>query len=154
MSTTLTPTRSASTGNSKDSFSGLRKDMEELLSNFWGTCPLGCMSQAMSPALDVIESENSFLVKMDAPGLQAKDLNVQVQGNTLTLSGQRQEDKETKDKTYYRMERRNGNFSRTVSLPCAVNESEAVAEYTNGVLTLTLPKAEGAKIKKITVKGS
>ena len=154
MTSTLTPIRTTSTGNSRDSFSLLRKEMEDLMSNFWGTSPSNFLSQTMSPALDVVESENSFQIKMDAPGLQAKDINVQVHGNTLTLSGQRQEEKETKDKTFYRMERRNGSFSRTVSLPCGINESEAVAEYTNGVLTLTLPKAEGAKTKKIVVKGS
>lgn len=154
MSTTLTPTRTASNANSRDSFSLLKRDMEELISSFWGTSPSHFLSQAMSPALDVVESENSFQIKMDVPGLQAKDISVQVHGNTLTLSGQRQEDKETKDKTFHRMERRNGNFSRTVSLPCAINESEAVAEYTNGVLSLTLPKAEGAKTKKIAVKGN
>lgn len=154
MTTTLTPTRSTSPGNSRDSFSLLRKEMEDLISNFWGNSQTNWVTQAISPALDVVESENSFQVKMDAPGLLAKDITVQVHGNTLTLSGQRQEEKETKDKTFYKMERRHGNFSRTVSLPCSINESEAVAEYTNGVLTLTLPKAEGAKTKKIVVKGS
>ncbi len=154
MTTTLTPNRSTSVGNSRDSFSLLRKEMEDLISNFWGASPSNYLSQALSPALDVVESANSFQIKMDVPGLEAKDINVQLHGNTLSLSGQRQEEKETKDKTIYRMERRNGSFSRTVSLPCGVNESEAVAEYTNGVLTLTLPKAEGAKTKKIAVKGS
>jgi HSP20 family protein len=154
MTTTLAPTRSNSTGNSKDSFSLLRKDMEDLISNFWGTTAPNFLTHSMSPPLDVVESENSFQIKMDVPGLQAKDINVQVHGNTLTLSGQRQEEKETKDKTFYRMERRSGSFARTVSLPCSINESEAVAEYTNGVLTLTLPKAEGAKTKKIAVKGN
>lgn len=154
MATTLTPTRSTSTGNTRDSISLLRKEMEELISNFWGASSSNLLSQSMSTALDVVESDNSFQIKMDAPGLQAKDINVQIHGNTLTLSGNRQEEKETNDKTFYRMERRNGSFSRTVSLPCGVNESEAVAEYTNGVLTLTLPKAEGAKPKKINVKGS
>ncbi len=154
MATTLTPTRSTSAGNPRDSFSLLRKEMDDLISNFWGNSQSNWLSQSMSPPLDVVESENSFMIKMDAPGLQAKDINVQVHGNTLTLSGQRNEEKETKDKTFYRMERRHGSFSRTVSLPCGVNESEAVAEYTNGVLSLTLPKAEGAKTKKIAVKGS
>ena len=114
MTTTLTPTRSSSTGNSKDSFSLLRKDMEDLISNFWGTNAPNFLSHSMSPPLDVVESENSFQIKMDVPGLQAKDINVQVHGNTLTLSGQRQEEKETKEKTFYRMERRSGSFARTV----------------------------------------
>lgn len=154
MSTTFTPQRSISTGNSKDSFSLLRREMEDLISNFWGNNQTTWLGQGMSVPLDVVESENSFQIKMDAPGLEAKDISVQMHGNTLTLSGQRQDEKESKDKTFYRMERRSGSFSRTISLPCAINESEAVAEYSNGVLTLTLPKAEGAKTKKIVVKGS
>ncbi len=153
MTTTLTPNRSQSVATTRDPFSLIRKEMDDLITNFWGNSQSGWLSQAMSPALDIVESDNSFIIKMDAPGLQSKDINVQVHGNTLTLSGQRNEEKETKDKTFYRMERRHGNFSRTVSLPCNVNEGEAVAEYSNGVLTLTLPKAEGAKVKKIPVKG-
>ncbi len=70
-----------------------------------------------------------------------------------TDSGQRLEEKESKDKTFYRLERRSGSFSRTVTMPCNINEDEVVAEYVNGVLSLTLPKAESAKAKKISVKG-
>ena len=153
MPTTLTPSRSQSMSTTRDPLSMIRKEMDDLISNFWGNGQSGWLTQDLSPALDIVESDNSFIIKMDAPGLQPKDINVQVHANTLTLSGHRAEEKETKDKTYYRMERRQGNFSRTVSLPCGVNEGEAVAEYTNGVLTLTLPKAEGAKTKKIPVKG-
>jgi HSP20 family protein len=154
MATTLTPSRPAATGTTRDSFSLLRKEMDELLANFLGNTSVNWLAPTMSPALDVMESENAFQVKMDAPGLQAKDINVQVHGNVLTLSGQRKEEEETKGKAFYKMERHHGSFSRTVSLPCGINESEAVAEYSNGVLTLTLPKAEGAKTKKIAVKGA
>jgi HSP20 family protein len=154
MSTKLASNVAPSAGISREPLSMFRKEIEDMITNFWGSNAAPYLTQAMSPALDVVESENAFQVKMDAPGLQAKDIDIQVHGNTLTLSGQRHEEKETKDKTFYRMERRHGSFSRTVNLPCSVNESEAVADYTNGVLTLVLPKAEGAKAKKIVVKGS
>ncbi len=153
MATTITPPKNSSTPANRDSFSLLRKEMDDLLSNFWGPTPTTWLSSNLSPAVDLSEQENAFVIKVDAPGLEAKDLNVQVHGNTVSVSGQRQEEKESKDKTYYRMERRQGSFSRSVNLPCNINEDEVAAEYVNGVLTLTLPKAESSKAKKISVKG-
>ncbi len=153
MATTLAPQKSTSVPANRDSFSLLRKEMEELISNFWGSNPTNWLDGNLSPAVDVSEQENAFLMKVDIPGMEAKDLNVQVHGNTVTVSGQRQEEKETKDKTYYRMERRQGSFSRTINMPCNINEGEVAAEYVNGVLSLTLPKTEASKPKKIAIKG-
>ena len=153
MATTLAPQKSTSVPANRDSFSLLRKEMEDLISNFWGSNPTNWLDGNLSPAVDVSEQENAFLMKVDIPGMEAKDLNVQVHGNTVTVSGQRQEEKETKDKTYYRMERRQGSFSRTINMPCNINEGEVAAEYVNGVLSLTLPKTEASKPKKITIKG-
>ena len=153
MATTLAPQKNTSVPANRDSFSLLRKEMEELISNFWGSNPTNWLDGNLSPAVDVSEQENAFLMKVDIPGMEAKDLNVQVHGNTVTVSGQRQEEKETKDKTYYRMERRQGSFSRTINMPCNINEGEVAAEYVNGVLSLTLPKTEASKPKKIAIKG-
>lgn len=153
MASTLTPSRSQSVAAPREPFSALRKEMDDLITNFWGSPSTSWLATMQSPAMDVVETENAFTVKVDIPGMEAKDLNVQVHGNTVTVSGQRQEEKETKDKTFYRMERRSGNFSRTATLPCNINEDEVVADYVNGVLSLTLPKAESAKAKKISVKG-
>jgi HSP20 family protein len=69
------------------------------------------------------------------------------------LSGQRKEEKEEKGKTYHRLERRTGSFSRMLTLPCEVNADEVAAEYAQGVLTVKLPKCEEAKSKKVAVKG-
>jgi HSP20 family protein len=85
--------------------------------------------------------------------MDAKDINVQVHGNAVTISGERKEEKEEKGKTFHRMERRSGSFARTLTLPCEVNEDEVAAEYVQGVLMLTLPKCETAKVKKVAVKG-
>jgi HSP20 family protein len=152
MANTLAPSRPQSPATPREPFSILRKEMDDLISNFWGTNQSNWLSTSLSPAMDIAELDNAFTVKVDIPGLEAKDLNVQVHGNTVTVSGNRQEEKETKDKTFYRMERRTGSFSRTVTMPCNINEDEVVAEYVNGVLTLTLPKSESAKAKKINVK--
>jgi HSP20 family protein len=99
------------------------------------------------------ESDNAFEIRVDIPGMEAKDIDVQVHGNTVTLSGQRKEEKEEKGKTFHRIERRSGSFSRTLTLPCAVNEDEVAADYTQGVLNVKLPKCEEAQSKRIAVKG-
>jgi HSP20 family protein len=153
MATTMTSQKNPSSLSNRDSLSSLRKEMDDLVTNFWGATPTTWLSGNLSPAVDLSEKENAFVMKVDIPGLESKDLNVQVHGNTVTVSGQRQEDKETKDKTFYRMERRQGSFSRSVNLPSNINEDEVAAEYVSGVLTLTLPKAESSKAKKIAVKG-
>jgi HSP20 family protein len=153
MATAVSTPRSQSAASARDPFAILRKEMDDLISNFWGSGTTDLVKQTVTPAVDVVDSENALVVKMDAPGLEAKDIRVEVHGNTLTLSGERNEEKETKGKTFYRMERRHGSFSRTITLPCTVNENEAVADYTNGVLVLTLPKSENAKARKIPVKG-
>jgi HSP20 family protein len=91
---------------------------------------------------------------MDLPGVAGKDIEISVDNNLLTIRGERKEEKEEGDKTkqYHRIERRFGSFSRSLPLPCAVNEAEAGAEFKEGVLTVTLPKSESVKPRKITVK--
>jgi HSP20 family protein len=153
MATTLSPQKASGSLARRDAFSPFRKEMDEMLANFWGTAPSIWTSATLSPAVDLSEQENTFIMKVDVPGLNAKDFNVQIQGDTVIVSGEREEEKETKDKTYYRMERRQGSFSRSVTLPCSINADEVAADYVNGVLTLTLPKAEQSKAKKIAVKG-
>lgn len=153
MSTTLNPQKNSPSLAGRDSFSLLRKEMNEMLSNFWGGSPPVWTSGNHSLAVDLTEQENAFVMKVDIPGLEAKDLNIHVQGDTVTVSGERKEEKETKEKTFYKMERRQGAFSRSVTLPCSINADEVGAEYVSGVLTLTLPKTEKSRAKKIAVKG-
>lgn len=90
---------------------------------------------------------------MDIPGMESKDFDVKVQGNLVTVSGERKEEKEEKGKTFHRVERRTGKFSRSFTLPCSVNQDEVAADYTQGVLTLKLPKCETEKCRKVAVKG-
>jgi HSP20 family protein len=89
---------------------------------------------------------------MDIPGMETKDIDIQVNGNLLTISGERKEEREEKGTTFHRVERRVGSFSRTVTLPCPVKEDAVDAQYKNGTLTVKLPKTEETKSKKITVK--
>ena len=151
---TLTKQRRADTpAAARNPFSLLRQEMDELISRFWDVEKDNWFTVPFSPSVDLSESTNAFELRMDIPGMDAKDIDVQVHGSTVTLSGQRKEEKEEKGKTFHRLERRSGSFSRTLTLPCEVNEGEVAAEYNQGVLTVKLPKCEEAKSKKVAVKG-
>lgn len=154
MSTAISKQRRAEVpATTRNPFALLRKEMDELISSFWDGEKETWFATPFSPSVDLTESTNAFEIRMDIPGMEAKDIDVQVHGNTVTLSGQRKEEKEEKGKTYHRIERRTGSFSRTMTLPCEVNEDEVAAEYNQGVLTVKLPKCEEAKSKKVAVKG-
>ncbi len=152
-STPSVRTQSTPSVRISDPWTSMRQEMNDLITSFWGSKGAGPLSASFSPEMDIAEKDNSFELRMDIPGMEAKDLDIQVQGNTVTVSGQRKEENEEKGKTFHRIERRSGSFSRTVTLPCAVTEKEVAAEYTNGVLNVVLPKCEKAKPNKITVKG-
>jgi HSP20 family protein len=102
--------------------------------------------------LDVYQTEENVIVKASAPGLKPDDLNISITGDTLTIQGETSEEKEEKGAQYHLKERRSSSFSRSITLPTMVKAEEASAEFENGVLTLTLPKAEEVKPKTITVK--
>ena len=104
--------------------------------------------------MDVSETDKTVEVRLDLPGIKPEDVDIQLCAGTLTVRGERREEEEKKDKerNYHRVERRYGNFSRSVTLPCGVREDEAAAEYKDGVLTVTLPKSEESKTRRIKVK--
>lgn len=131
----------------------LRREMEELMNRFWdGGAQQEFLPGSYMPTLDLSETDNAYEVHMDIPGMEAKDIDVQVHGNVVTLSGSRKEEKTEKGRTFHRVERRSGSFSRTLSLPCDIKEDEVAAEYTNGVLRVVLPKSEKEKARRIAVK--
>jgi len=104
------------------------------------------------PVLDIAERDDEVLVKAEIPGMKAEDIDISVQGNVLTISGEKKESKEDKGEEYYHVERRYGTFRRDVNLSSAVDVDKIKAEYRDGVLTITLPKTEQAKPKRIAVK--
>ncbi len=130
----------------------LREEMQELVTRALGEDHGLWPSERMLPSLDLAETDSAVEVRMDIPGMEAKDIDIQVNGNLLTISGERKEEREEKNKTYHRIERRVGSFSRTVTLPCPVKEENVDAQYKNGILLIKMPKTEEAKSKKITVK--
>lgn len=103
------------------------------------------------PSLDLSETDGGVEVRMDLPGIKAEEIDIHLTDNTLTVSGERKEEKEEKGKTFHRIERRQGSFSRTVTLPCCVDEAKVDAQYKDGVLTIKMPKSEEAKSRKVKV---
>jgi HSP20 family protein len=155
MTTTL-PTRTSQTLSplfSREPFRTLQEEMDNLISRFETEWNGEQLPRLMTPSLDLSETDDSLQVRMDMPGIKPSDIDIEVIGNTLRISGERKEEKEEKGKMYYRMERHYGTFARMVTLPCEVNENKIEAECHDGVLTLTLPKTEQSKSKKIKVKG-
>ena len=104
-----------------------------------------------NPAVDILETENELIFKVDAAGVNLKDIDIQLENGTLTLKGERKFDKDDKVKGYHRIERSYGAFARSFTLPDTVNPEGVHADYTQGVLTVTLPKQERAKPRAIKV---
>ena len=105
-----------------------------------------------APALDVAEKTDAFLVKVELPGMKPEDIDISVQGNVLSVCGEKKESAEEKDKNYHYTERRFGSFRRDVTLPAGVEAGKIEAQFRDGVLSITLPKSEEEKPKKIQVK--
>jgi len=105
-----------------------------------------------TPAIDMYQTESEVVLKASLPGLKPDDIQVSVVGDMLTLRGEAKFDEEKKDIAYQIRERRSGSFSRSIPLSSPVQADKAKAEFENGVLTLTLPKAEEMRPKTITVR--
>jgi HSP20 family protein len=106
---------------------------------------------AWSPDVNVFEKDDQIVVEAEMPGMKKDDIDVSVQDHVLTLSGERKEETETKDKHFYRRERVEGAFMRAINLPTNVDSEKIDAKYKNGLLTLTIPKAEEAKTKRVEI---
>ena len=104
-----------------------------------------------SPALDVVENENNFVVKAEMPGFAPEQVDISIEGTTLTLRGNVKDEAEKDEGQYHIRERRQNSFVRTLSLPVTVNTEKATAEFENGILTLTLPKKEEVLPKRIAI---
>jgi HSP20 family protein len=103
------------------------------------------------PPVDVYEDKDNLLVKAELPGLKKEDISISLDNGNLTLSGERKQEEKHEGADVYRSERWVGRFHRTVNLPCRVDAEKIKASYSEGVLTVTLPKAEDAKPKQIPI---
>jgi HSP20 family protein len=114
----------------------------------------GDLESGFYPSLDIVEEKDSLLVKADLPGMTKEDISVAIQDNILTIKGERKYDVEKKETSYYRRERSYGTFTRSIELPMGVDANKVAATFHDGVLLVTLPKAENAKPKEIKVSVS
>jgi HSP20 family protein len=114
----------------------------------------GLTTGVWMPPVDVFETNDSIVLKADLPDVNKDEVDISVQNNTLTIRGERKREKEINERDFYRMERSYGSFARSFSLPPTVDAEKIEAAFTNGVLTLTLPKREESKPKQIKVKAS
>lgn len=105
------------------------------------------------PPVDISENDTSLTVRVDVPGWKPEELDVEVSGDQLRISGQRTAEKEEKQQTWHCIERSQGSFSRTVRLPATVKEGQITADCQDGVLTMTLPKVESSKSHKVKIQG-
>ena len=131
----------------------LKDEMDRLFDRFtepkWAEFPaLG----DWAPSLDLSETKDALMVKLEVPGMDAKDIQISLQESLLTIKGEKKHEKEEKDERYYRMERAYGEFTRSVRLPVAVDGSKVAASFKNGLLTVTLPKTPAAKGSTIPIK--
>jgi HSP20 family protein len=133
-------------------FTNLNDELNRLFeTTFTALTPDSDYAHAWSPALDVYEDNENFVVQAELPGLKREDMEVSLHDGTLTISGERKAEKRPETAQVYRAERSVGRFQRALVLPDTVAADRVKAGYTDGVLTVTLPKTEAAKPKKIDV---
>ena len=104
-----------------------------------------------SPAVDIYETDNEITLQAELPGVDRKDIALQLENNVLTLKGERRFEKETNQENYHRIERSYGGFSRAFTIPSGVEEDKIRADYKDGILKIALPKKEQVKAKQIKI---
>jgi len=133
----------------------LQNEMNRLFSTFFDA-PASTTSNAGTlrrwiPAMDLVETEDDFVLRADLPGLTEKDVNIELEDNVLTISGERKAESEHRKEGYYRVERAFGSFARSLTLPEGVDPEQVRANFDRGVLEVRVPKPEQRKPRKVTI---
>jgi HSP20 family protein len=134
--------------------SRLRREMDRLWDDYFGSGRRGLqpLPTEFAPAVDIKETADQVVVKAEVPGMEAKDINISVTGEVLTIKGEKKSEREEKEENYHLVERRYGSFSRSLALPAGVDMDKIEAKYDKGVLIVTCPKKEVVKPKAIEIK--
>ncbi len=132
-------------------FEQLSRDLGRLLGAVAGTASSG-LETGVFPPTNITQDDDNFYVRMQAPGINPKDLSISALRNRVTVAGKREIPHESGEVSYHRRERPEGTFNRTVTLPAEIDAERVDARYTDGVVTITLPKVEEAKPRQITVR--
>jgi HSP20 family protein len=128
------------------------QEMESWIERFWGDDGKGWGTPMLSPPLDLSETADAVNLRLDLPGVEAGEIDIQVNSRQLTITGERKNEQEEKGQTFHRVERSLGRFSRSVMLPCEVQDDKVEARYQDGVLQIRLPKSPASKSRHIKVK--
>lgn len=151
----LVPWRSKTNGNGgmDTSLTRFRNEMDDLFGRFFADSPLaqGAFGGTW-PRMDLAESDREIIVTAELPGVDPKQIDINVTGNVLTLRGEKKNEREEKGRDYTYVERQYGTFHRSVQLPSSVEADKVEATYKDGILTLRMPKHPEARPKRITVK--
>ena len=128
------------------------RDLFDRFFDEWDMTDLFNEDRTWMPAFDISENEKEYLISAELPGMEIKDVDITLTEGILTVKGEKKNEKEDKEEDYHRIERRYGSFHRSFRIPGRVKPDKVNATYKDGILKLTLPKAEGSETKKIEVK--
>ena len=127
----------------------MREDMDRLFEGFWRPpMLLPWVTEGISPAVDVYERNNNVVIKVEVPGLNKEDIEVTATEDSISLKGEFKHEEEVKEEGFCRRERRAGKFYRTIPMPTAIKPNQVKANFRDGLLEITAPKAEVAKAKE------
>jgi HSP20 family protein len=133
----------------------LQGEMNRLFSSFFDTPRTaggnGAPARRWIPAMDLVETEDHFVLKADLPGVSESDVNIELESNVLTISGERKTEHEAKKDGYYRLERSTGTFSRALTLPEGIDSGAVTASFDKGVLEVRIPKPAEAKPRRVQI---
>lgn len=142
----------------------MQHEMERLFDEVFGRTPSGTASQGsdittgflLSPQLDISENDEQYTVKVEVPGVEAKDLKLEIDGDTLTISGEKRNETEDKKENFHQIERSFGRFQRVLTLPSNASTENVSADFKNGILTVAMQKHadEHAGRRKIDIKSA
>ncbi len=137
-----------------DQYGQLNREFDRMISRFFDSRAATTTSEALAswyPRMDVNERESELVIRFDLPGMEAEDIQITLENNIVTVSGERKFEQDEKQDNFHRVECCYGRFTRSFALPRTADGEKIKAKYTDGVLELTLPKREEAKPKQITV---
>jgi len=130
----------------------LQREVDSIFDQFFGRGEDEDTSAVWAPRTDLSETDDAFRIRLDVPGMEKDDITINLQNNTLTVSGERSSERTEEGEEYVRVERAFGNFHRTFTLPDAVDPENVEAAYDNGVLTIHVPKTEKSTRRQIEIQ--
>lgn len=135
-----------------DELNTLRNRMDRLFAKFGDEFDQPLVAGNWMPTTDVYETKDALVLKTELPGIEEKEIDIELENNVLTITGERKKEEKIEEKAYQRFERRYGNFVRAFTLPPNVNADMITAAFDKGVLEIQIPKKEEAKPKKVKLE--